>query len=106
MRLGKNTAQPANVRAQRVRCRGLHPLSKMPAFLRGVSDPSDTPGAPGGAAGGAQMRIQSYLMVMASTSSRSLAAKSAQDMAPRSSPVRWRGETVPFSMSRSPTTSI
>ena len=37
MCLGKNTAQAANVRAQRVRCGGLYPLSKMLAFLRSVS---------------------------------------------------------------------
>ncbi|HIV67433.1 MAG TPA: hypothetical protein IAA32_01035 [Candidatus Butyricicoccus stercorigallinarum] len=32
-RVGKNTAQPANVRAQRVRCRGLHLLKKTLAFF-------------------------------------------------------------------------
>ena len=39
MRLGKNTSQPANVRAKRVRC---SLLSKMQAFLRSVSRFLDT----------------------------------------------------------------
>ena len=38
----KNSSQPANVRAKRVRCSGLHPLSKMLAFLRSVSSFLDT----------------------------------------------------------------
>lgn len=41
-----------------------------------------------------------------STISWSLAEKSDRLMAPRSSPLRVRTETVPFSISRSPTTSI
>ena len=36
------TAQPANVRARRVRCSGLHPLGKMPACSRSVSNFFDT----------------------------------------------------------------
>ena len=47
-----------------------------------------------------------YQMALVSTSCFSRAAKSATDMAPRSSPVRRRTETVWFSISRSPTTSI
>ena len=42
MSLGKNTAQPARVRALRVRRSGLHPLEKMLAFLRSVSRFLDT----------------------------------------------------------------
>lgn len=42
MRLGKNTSQPASVRALRVRRSGLHLLEKMPAFLRSVSSFLDT----------------------------------------------------------------
>ena len=34
MCVGKNTAQAANVRAQRVRCSGLYLFEKMLAFLR------------------------------------------------------------------------
>ncbi|MCI7472276.1 MAG: hypothetical protein MSB10_01165, partial [Clostridiales bacterium] len=37
MSLGKNTSQPASVRALRVRRSGLHSLEKMLAFLRSVS---------------------------------------------------------------------
>ena len=44
MSLGKNTAQPARVRALRVRRSGLHPLEKMLAFLRSVSRFLDTLG--------------------------------------------------------------
>ena len=47
-----------------------------------------------------------YQMALVSTSCFSRAVKSAMDMAPRSSPVRRRTETVWFSISRSPTTSI
>ena len=47
-----------------------------------------------------------YLRALLSTTSRSRALKSARDIAPRSSPVRVRTETVPAYMSRSPTTSI
>ena len=47
-----------------------------------------------------------YCLALVSTIWRSLAEKSARVMAPRSSPVRVRTETVPASISRSPTTSI
>ena len=47
-----------------------------------------------------------YLMTLLSTSSFSMAANCSRDMAPRSSPARCRPEPVPFSMSRSPTTTI
>ena len=49
---------------------------------------------------------RSLSISFSSTSRRSLAWKSARDMAPRSPAARCRGETVPFSMSRSPTTSM
>ena len=42
MCIGKNTSQPASVRALRVRRSGLHLLEKMPAFLRSVSSFLDT----------------------------------------------------------------
>ena len=48
----------------------------------------------------------SYFLALLSTTSRSRAVKSSRDMAPRSPSVRCRGETVPFSMSRSPTTTM
>ena len=38
MCLGKNSAQAANVRAQRVRCSGLHIFEKLLAFLREAVD--------------------------------------------------------------------
>ena len=47
-----------------------------------------------------------YLMTLLSTSSFSMAAKASRGMAPRSSPPRVRTETVPFSTSRSPMTSM
>ena len=56
--------------------------------------------------GRAAFRLLIYLMVLVSTSSLSIAANCSRLMPPRSSPVRCRGETVAFSMSRSPTTSI
>ena len=46
------------------------------------------------------------IFCFSSTIWRSLAEKSSSVMAPRSSPLRVRTETVPFSMSRSPTTSM
>ena len=56
--------------------------------------------------GGGIVVERDYLMAMASTSSRRRAENASRSMAPRSSPVRCRTETVPFSLSRSPTTSI
>lgn len=47
-----------------------------------------------------------YFWALVSTTSRSSLVKSSMDMAPRSPSVRWRGETVPFSISRSPTTTM
>ena len=47
-----------------------------------------------------------YFLALLSTTSRSRAVKSSRDMAPRSPSTRCRGETVPFSMSRSPTTTM
>ena len=47
-----------------------------------------------------------YFLALESTTSFSRAVKSSMLMAPRSPSARWRGETVPFSISRSPTTSI
>ena len=49
---------------------------------------------------------RNYLMALVRTSSPSSWAKASRLMAPRSSPERCRTETVPFSISRSPTTSI
>ena len=48
----------------------------------------------------------SYFFALLSTTSRSSAVNSSMDMAPRSPSARWRGDTVPFSMSRSPTTTM
>ena len=47
-----------------------------------------------------------YFLALLSTTWRSRAANASRDMAPRSPSVRCRGETVPFSMSRSPTTTM
>ena len=47
-----------------------------------------------------------YFLALLSTTSRSRAVKSSRDMAPKSPSTRCRGETVPFSMSRSPTTTM
>ena len=47
-----------------------------------------------------------YLMVISFASSPSRVANCSRDMAPKSSPERCRTETVPFSISRSPTTSM
>lgn len=69
----------------------------------GARKPPRTESRPGRQRAGAGL---GYLMALVSTSSWSLAAKSARDMAPRSPSERWRGETVAFSTSLSPTTSI
>ena len=47
-----------------------------------------------------------YFLALLSTTRRSRAANASRDMAPRSPSARCRGETVPFSMSRSPTTTM
>ncbi len=47
-----------------------------------------------------------YFLALLSTTWRSRAANASRDMAPRSPSARCRGETVPFSMSRSPTTTM
>ena len=47
-----------------------------------------------------------YFLALLSTTSRSRAVNASRDMAPRSPSTRCRGETVPFSMSRSPTTTM
>ena len=47
-----------------------------------------------------------YFLALLSTTWRSRATNASRDMAPRSPSVRCRGETVPFSMSRSPTTTM
>ena len=47
-----------------------------------------------------------YFFALLSTTSRTSAAKASSVMAPRSPSERWRGETVSFSISRSPTTTM
>ena len=54
----------------------------------------------------AGLDFQNQRMALVSTSSLSWAANPSRDRAPWSSPLRCRTETVPFSLSRSPTTSI
>ena len=65
----------------------------------------------GGQAPGPALRADSKLFslsyrALVSTASLIIASKASQDMAPRSSPERRRTDTVPLSISRSPTTSI
>lgn len=47
-----------------------------------------------------------YFLALVSTTSLRSAIKASMDIAPRSPSARWRGETVLFSMSRSPTTTM
>ena len=82
MRRGKNTSQPANVRAKRVRSSGLHPLEKMPAFLRsvpGYPGTLDRQGAAGAPAAGNPIRKETLHMKPINEAAISFLSRSANE---------------------------
>ena len=97
-RAGQNPAPTHNKEHLRAGRCGHRPLR---AFFFLTKSPS----APKGALGGVS-NLLFYFLALLSTTWRSRAANASRDMAPRSPSARCRGETVPFSMSRSPTTTM
>ncbi len=95
-----------SLRTHRPRGSFLRVPTKMHLYLcHHITIPHEKQAAPAGAACILRKSEESYFALVR-ISSRHFARKASIVIAPRSSPVRVRTETVPFSISRSPTTSI